>query len=165
MIKITCILIRNFVVGFIFLFTALITHTYASFICDEYVPKDEAYYDCRCVEKNCIFIGSNMVGSKNSSPAGVLTDAILTNSAVVANEVRASRLKTINSIQEMQKEVINLSAVLANYYQHHFVVMQKLMLERINAIAKDPSWSQESYEALRLRLIKDLSDVFESKHE
>jgi len=93
------------------------------------------------------------------------TEAILLGAAAVANEVRTSRLETISSIQGMQKEVINLNTILIDNYKNHLAAMQKLMLEKINAIAKDPSWSQESYEALKLRLIKDLSVVFETKNE
>lgn len=94
-----------------------------------------------------------------------IVNAILLGSASVANEVQNSRLQTITTIQEMQKQITNLNTVLNDNYKGHLLTMQKLMLERINAIAKDPSWSQESYETLKLRLIKDLSDVFESKHE
>lgn len=108
---------------------------------------------------------SNQIENSSWLTDSTGTEVILLGAAVVANEVRTSRLETISSIQGMHNEVTNLNKALIDNYKSHLAAMQKLMLEKINAIAKDPSWSQESYEALKNRLIKDLSDVFETKND
>lgn len=166
-----CLPLKNLSVSFIFLFIAWIASAHAQNFCStEDIKRDNAYYDCICVEHNCLMTSCGIVGSCSDfgNAPGVDTlfvDAIFTSSAVVANEVQASRLKTINSIQEMQKQIVILNTVLNDNYKSHLFTMQKLMLEKINTIARDPSWSQESYEALKLRLLKDLADVFETRNE